>query len=106
MRVVLLLALLAATANAQKLPPDGELPPIAAPPPMPLARDDLEQARADFHAQRFERALAVFTALYREEQAPELLFEIARCQHALGRADEAAAAYRRYLVALPDGAHA
>jgi hypothetical protein len=96
-RALILATVIASAAQAQKLPPDGELPP----PP-----DNHEHARALFQAQRYEQALAEFTELYREQQAPELLFEIARCQHALGRAVEAATAYRRYVVAQPDGPHA
>ncbi|MBX3247069.1 MAG: hypothetical protein KF901_07805 [Myxococcales bacterium] len=96
---------------AQPPPPDdlGQEPAAAASEPTD-ARD--ERARSLFIAGaaayedgRFEVALANFQAAYELSERPGLLYNVALSHDRLRHDDEALAAYRAYLEALPDNPH-
>ena len=56
-----------------------------------------EQGRAHYAAGHYEAALAAFEHSYQLEPMPTMWVNIAQCLRALGRTDEAADAFRRFL---------
>jgi tetratricopeptide (TPR) repeat protein len=75
----------------------------------PAAAEDKVAARAAFtegtkhyDLNQYEQALDAFKRAYWNYEEPTFLFNIAQCQRALGRKDEALAFYRSYLRKLPD----
>lgn len=66
------------------------------------ARARFEAGRMAFGAGRFEDALADFERAYALSSRPQLLYNIAQCHDRLRHDEEAVAALRRYLEAVPD----
>ena len=56
-----------------------------------------EQGRAHYAAGDYEAALESFEQSYQLEPVPTMMVNIAQCLRALGRTDEAAGAFRRFL---------
>jgi len=76
---------------------------------VPLAHADKAKAREFYRAGQqnynltdYEKALASFTAGYREQEDPEFLFNIAQCHRQLGHKTEAIKLYRSYLRQRPN----
>lgn len=85
-------ACLEATALAQGARPDVDQ----------RARDLFEEGRVAYDAGDDEEALAHFKAAYELSHRPQLLYNIGLSADRLGRREEALAAYRGYLGAVPD----
>jgi tetratricopeptide (TPR) repeat protein len=67
-----------------------------------VAQRHFERGRAAYDQHDYAGALGEFQTAKKVLAVPALEYNIARCLDRLERWDEAAAAYRRYLTALPD----
>ena len=67
------------------------------------AKELYAKARTAYNLADYSAALALFKQGYTEHSDPEFLFNIAQCQRALGKHDEAALSYRAYLREVQDG---
>lgn len=90
MRAVVQIVLLTSLAAAQ--PPTAE----------DKARSAYEEGRTAFEAERFEAALGHFERAYLLDNAPPLLFNMARACEEMGRAAKAVYYYELYLDRLPE----
>lgn len=98
MRVVVAVVLsVPAAAGAQEAP----AAPEAVDPAVAEARQAYEDGAAAFRAGEFVRALERFEHAYKLDDAPELLYNIARANEELGRLEPAIYHYELYLKRLP-----
>ena len=65
------------------------------------ATSDYDRAMQNYLAGEYDEALRGFERAYGQDPAPILLYNIAQCQWKLGRRQQAAKTYRRYLDAEP-----
>jgi tetratricopeptide (TPR) repeat protein len=92
--VVAVVLVVAVGAGAQEAP--------AVDPAVVEARRAFEEGRTAFRAGDFETALARFEHAYKLDDAPVLLYNIARANEELGRLEPAIYHYELYLKRLPD----
>ncbi len=92
MRTLLSIALLTSLVGAQTLTAEDK------------ARAAYDEGRRAFKATRYEAALAHFERAYLLDNAPPLLFNMARSCEEMGNAKKAAYYYDLYLDRLPDAA--
>ena len=60
------------------------------------------EARTQYNLNEFAKALDLFKRAYQEHADPAFLFNIAQCERALGRYDDAEKSYRAYLRESPE----
>jgi hypothetical protein len=88
----LALLLLASSGSAQGVVPSADA----------TLRSLNEEGKRAFAEQRYVDALQAFVAAHERSGLPGYLFNIALAHRLLGHCDEAAAAYRKYLAAVPN----